>query len=295
MHSHKYRSSVGIPGTNLNTTSTPPGAFIANFYQFAIFIAGILAFGVVVYGGIRYAASAGNPSAQSDAKEWIWGALIGLALLAGAYLILNVVNPQLVNLNLPTLSQVVVNNVNPTTVATSSTASTTTSVPVTGACPIAPLPTNPNPPTISWTSSDPLVQQNLNALQVAWGKFQTAAQSVGDTYTLNSVYRPLAYQQYLYAIYTSAMQLANQPNDSNITACGPIISALQSAEQAHGVCANGYPGTTHPCLVGVPSTCAPHVAGIGIDITLHGPVFKDRHRNDAYIPKCGTTLSESQR
>jgi hypothetical protein len=261
--------SVGIPGNNVTSGASSPGAFIANFYQFAIFIAGILAFAVVVYGGIRYTASAGNPSAQSDAKEWIWGALIGLVLLAGAYLVLNVINPQLTNLTLPTVNNVVTANLNGTPNTTP-----TTPTPSNGACPIAPLPTNPNPPTISWISSDPLVQQNLNALQVAWGKFQTAAQSVGDTYTLNSVYRPLAYQQYFYAIYTSAMQLANQPNDSNISACGSIISALQSAEQAHGVCASGYPGTTHPCVVGQPTACAPHVAGIGIDVTLHGPVSK---------------------
>ncbi|HUC01414.1 MAG TPA: hypothetical protein VMA75_00720, partial [Candidatus Paceibacterota bacterium] len=43
-------------------------------------------------------------------KEWIWGALLGLLLLAGAYLILNVINPQLVNLNLPTLNSVTVAN-----------------------------------------------------------------------------------------------------------------------------------------------------------------------------------------
>jgi hypothetical protein len=96
--------SVGIPGTNSNGSAAPPGAFIANFYQFALLIGGILAFGAIVFGGVKYAASAGNPSAESDAKEWIWGALIGLLLLAGAYLVLNVINPQLVNLNLPTLN-----------------------------------------------------------------------------------------------------------------------------------------------------------------------------------------------
>jgi hypothetical protein len=113
--------SVGIPGNLPNSTSTAPGAFVANFYQFAIFIGGILAFGVVVYGGVRYMASAGNPSGQSDAKEWIWGALIGLALLAGAYLVLNVVNPQLTNLTLPNLSQISSQNANGTSGGTATT------------------------------------------------------------------------------------------------------------------------------------------------------------------------------
>ncbi len=60
------------PRTNANSTSSSPGAFIANFYQFALMIGGILAFGVIVFGGIKYMASAGNPSGQTEGKEWIW-------------------------------------------------------------------------------------------------------------------------------------------------------------------------------------------------------------------------------
>ncbi|HEY5221277.1 MAG TPA: hypothetical protein VIJ29_04015 [Candidatus Paceibacterota bacterium] len=100
---HAVTISMNIPGNTPNSTSTP-GAFIANFYQFALMIGGVLAFGVIIYGGVRYMASAGNPSGQSDAKEWIEGALLGLLLLVGAYFILDVVNPQLLNLKLPTLT-----------------------------------------------------------------------------------------------------------------------------------------------------------------------------------------------
>ena len=98
---HAVSISMGVPGTNPNTSSTPPGAFVANVYQFSLAIAGVLAFGVVVYGGVKYMTSAGNPSGQGDAKEWIEAALLGLLLLAGAYFILTVVNPQLTNLILP--------------------------------------------------------------------------------------------------------------------------------------------------------------------------------------------------
>lgn len=104
---HAVTISMAIPGgSNAYPTSTGPGGFIANFYQFALMIGGILAFGVIVYGGVRYMASAGNPSGQSDAKEWIEAALLGLLLLVGAYFVLNVVNPQLTNLNLPSLTPV---------------------------------------------------------------------------------------------------------------------------------------------------------------------------------------------
>ncbi|MDR3582022.1 MAG: hypothetical protein P4L67_01980, partial [Candidatus Pacebacteria bacterium] len=58
-------------------------------------------FGVIVYGGIRYMTSAGNPSGQGDAKDWIQAAIMGILLLAGAYFILKVINPNLVNLTLP--------------------------------------------------------------------------------------------------------------------------------------------------------------------------------------------------
>jgi hypothetical protein len=256
--------STSIPGMSSGSSAASPGAWIAGFYQFALLIGGILAFGAIVFGGVKYTASAGNPSSQSDAKEWIEGALIGLLLLAGVYLILYVINPNLVNLSMPGLGGIS-NATNPLPPIPPANPTST--------CPIQPLPTNPNPPTISWSSPDSAVQQNLNALQTAYGKFQTAAKSVGDSWTLNSVYRPLAYQTYLYAIYQDAIALSNNPSASNNSSCTSIISALQAAEQAHGVCVGGYPATGgHSCLVGAPNACAPHVAGIGIDITLSGPV-----------------------
>ena len=96
--------SASIPGSyDTSGAGAPPSAFIANFYQYALSIAGIIAFGIIVYGGVRYMVSVGNPSGESDAKEWIKAAIMGLLLLAGAYLILNIVNPNLVNLTLPSL------------------------------------------------------------------------------------------------------------------------------------------------------------------------------------------------
>ena len=96
--------SPKIPGMSVSpTTGTPPSSFVAGFYKFALMIGGTLAFGAVVYGGILYAASAGNPGKQSEGREWIKSALFGLLLLAGAYLILYTVNPDIVSLSLPGL------------------------------------------------------------------------------------------------------------------------------------------------------------------------------------------------
>jgi uncharacterized membrane protein YgcG len=98
--------SVGVPVTqSLPSGAAGPGATIFNFYNFALFISGILAFGAIVWGGIKYALAAGNPSGQSEGKQWIQGALIGLLLLAGAYIILKTINPALISLDIPQLSQ----------------------------------------------------------------------------------------------------------------------------------------------------------------------------------------------
>jgi hypothetical protein len=264
--------SASIPGTNANSTSSAPGAFIANFYQFALMIGGILAFGVIVFGGVKYIASAGNPSGQSEGKEWIWGALTGLLLLAGAYLVLHTINPQLVNLNLPTLNQVA---------ATVPAVPTTPTSTPTSTCPLAALtPITDSAAlqmeggqTIIWSASTPNVEQNLTALQAAYTKFQAVIKTLGDTATLSSVYRPLAYQTHFYNIYQSAMQLSQNSSIATNPACASIVSALQAEEQKHGICKSGYPGnSTSACKVSAPSASSPHVAGIGIDITVSGPV-----------------------
>jgi Type IV secretion system pilin len=101
-----------IPGLSNISTSGPAG-WVKSFYTFALIISGILAFGAIVYGGIKYATSAGNAHNQQEGRDWIYSALIGLLLLAGAYLILKTINPNLVNLQNPSLSSV--NNTNQTT------------------------------------------------------------------------------------------------------------------------------------------------------------------------------------
>ncbi|MEK9180298.1 MAG: hypothetical protein AAB897_02705, partial [Patescibacteria group bacterium] len=75
-----------------------PGQFVQSFYNFTLLAAGALAFGAIVYGGILYTFAAGNPSKQSEGKDWVKSALLGLLLLAGAGLILRTINPALVNL-----------------------------------------------------------------------------------------------------------------------------------------------------------------------------------------------------
>ncbi|MFA6028078.1 MAG: hypothetical protein WC752_04095 [Patescibacteria group bacterium] len=72
--------------------------YITTVYNFAVSIAGILAVVVIMYGGLRWATSAGNEQTISSAKETIISAIVGLLLVLGSYVILNFISPQLTNL-----------------------------------------------------------------------------------------------------------------------------------------------------------------------------------------------------
>ncbi len=74
-----------------------PGQFVVDIYNIALLLGGFLAFGAIVYGAILYSVAAGNPSEQSEAKEWITQALVGLLLLFGAYLVLYTVDIRIPN------------------------------------------------------------------------------------------------------------------------------------------------------------------------------------------------------
>lgn len=103
--------SLGIPGIK---PEAPPSDFIGAIYKFALMISGVLALGAIVYGGVKYMTAAGNPSGQSEGREWIKGAIFGLILLFGAYFILNIINPDITRLSLPTLSPISTVPVKPT-------------------------------------------------------------------------------------------------------------------------------------------------------------------------------------
>jgi len=75
--------------------------YIKYIFTFSIAIAGLVAFGALIYGGFRYITSAGAPAAQTEAKDQIFAGVIGLAILLSSYLILTTINPQLVLLKSP--------------------------------------------------------------------------------------------------------------------------------------------------------------------------------------------------
>ncbi|OGM90589.1 hypothetical protein A2755_03480 [Candidatus Wolfebacteria bacterium RIFCSPHIGHO2_01_FULL_48_22] len=86
-----------IPGDPTNPQG--PADLVQKIFAFAIYIAGTLAVIMIVYGGVRYVVEAGNTASQTEAKEVLKGAVWGIILLAGGWLILNTINPQLTNLS----------------------------------------------------------------------------------------------------------------------------------------------------------------------------------------------------
>lgn len=84
-----------LPGFENVSSSTQLGDLARSFYGFALAVSGLLAFGMIIWGGILWLLSAARPTMQLEAKKKITGAVTGIALLLGIFIILNTVNPQL--------------------------------------------------------------------------------------------------------------------------------------------------------------------------------------------------------
>jgi soluble lytic murein transglycosylase-like protein len=71
------------------------GEYIQLVYQFALGIVGIIAVTLIMFGGVRWIAAAGNESMISEAKETITSAVTGLVIALLSYTILAFINPQI--------------------------------------------------------------------------------------------------------------------------------------------------------------------------------------------------------
>jgi len=90
-----YTLEVGLPGVD---RTTPVGLvqYINYLYLFGLSLVGIAALGSLVIGGFKYMLS-DTITTKEEAKKNISGAIYGLILALAAYLILNTINPDLVN------------------------------------------------------------------------------------------------------------------------------------------------------------------------------------------------------
>jgi hypothetical protein len=81
----------------VNTTSL--GAFLAQAFQFGLAIAAALAVIMIVWGGVEIMLSE-TPFGKSNGKEKIWDAIWGLGLALISWLILYIINPDILNFKL---------------------------------------------------------------------------------------------------------------------------------------------------------------------------------------------------
>ncbi|KKW18922.1 MAG: hypothetical protein A2131_02045 [Candidatus Sungbacteria bacterium GWC2_49_10] len=107
------RSSVGghcvnlaavgtVPGLEFLGEVATPGALFSKIYTFGVSFVGLAAFFMFTYGAVRYMMA--GESSPSEARKIMYNAVFGLVLALVSYLILNIINPELVkgfNIGLP--------------------------------------------------------------------------------------------------------------------------------------------------------------------------------------------------
>ena len=94
----QYQLLQPLPNLQSAGGENPFGDYVAGLIPFILSLAAVLATIMIIWGGIEYAVSEAV-DAKSDAKDRITQAILGLLLALMSYLILNTINPNLVNLN----------------------------------------------------------------------------------------------------------------------------------------------------------------------------------------------------
>lgn len=86
------------------------GLYIQAWYGFFIGTIGIIATVMVMWGGFKYLTSRGDKGQIQDAQNTIISAITGLVLAFGTYSILNIINPNLLTIKMPTLEPIQAQN-----------------------------------------------------------------------------------------------------------------------------------------------------------------------------------------
>lgn len=78
---------------------------VNRIYIWALGLSVLLAFMMMVLGGYYIMTAAGNAEQATKGKEYITSSIIGVTILFLAYLLLNEINPDLVNFNLDSIQK----------------------------------------------------------------------------------------------------------------------------------------------------------------------------------------------
>lgn len=95
----KYKLLAPIPGFDNVRNSTSLSDYLSTIYNLGLGIAAALSVVMIVIGGIKYATSE-VVSSKEDGKQTIQNAIFGLVLALGSFVIIQTINPDLLNLNL---------------------------------------------------------------------------------------------------------------------------------------------------------------------------------------------------
>lgn len=87
-----------FPGAPFLQIDMPLTQIIAWVYIFVVGISGLAAFVMIVWAGIQWMTSTGDPTKTSDAKDKIRNALLGLLLILASFVLLQTINPELTRL-----------------------------------------------------------------------------------------------------------------------------------------------------------------------------------------------------
>lgn len=91
-----------IPGEIIpKTVNTGLPQYVSYLFKVSVVVIGIIILGALIYSGILYLTSFGNPEKFREAKDRIFSAFLGALILLSAYLIFNTINPQLTILDVP--------------------------------------------------------------------------------------------------------------------------------------------------------------------------------------------------
>lgn len=267
-----YTPLAPLPGTiDQASGTTNISSYVAGMIKLLVALGAALAVLFAIIGGTQYVAAGISPDAKSGAKERIVRAITGLTIILSSYLLLNSINPDLVNFKLELPSVVVRNWVQPTGPAGTIDPS---------GCPTITSPSELlNTPealsmeasggtSIIFSADDSVVQANLSRLKTESNHLIGALAQIGISARVTSAYRPYAYQKHLYQIY-DAWVVKNLRNN-NDPVCATAKATVGAEYSKHGL----------GSLVSNPDTQnSPHMVGTGVDIKLDfgstGATFND--------------------
>jgi len=92
------KPDLKVPIPNITSDRVGIPEYVGAAFKYAISIAGILAAVMIMVGGAMWVVSAGDSGRITTAKQYITSSVIGLVLLFCTYILLNTINPALVNL-----------------------------------------------------------------------------------------------------------------------------------------------------------------------------------------------------